>query len=284
MSPQNSACNPELIHFGPDAFCVRVLDLPNKGQDRYLVRDGFAAVADGASPVKAGGMDVGEFAELCLYTIADSIAAGEGLRAAVRAAIKTVGLAAPDAAATPAATLVAVSHRDGELHFGSFCDASALVLLRDGKIRRTRPDPELARWDNESSKLMRERILAGDDLTTARAHCSVDEHLVAQRYSKNCPGGYWLLADEPAAADHLRQMCLPLASVEAMILGSDGFFRLLDLFGLGARQVFAIARSGHLDTLGLILRDLETSAPFAHFSRVSLYDDATAILLDRQTD
>jgi hypothetical protein len=256
--------------------------LPSKGQDRYLVRDGFAAVADGASPVKAGGMDVGEFAELCLYTIADKIAAGEGLRAAVRAAIKTVGLATPDAAATPAATLVAVSHRAGELHFGSFCDASALVLLRDGKIRRTRPDPVLARWDNESFKLMHERILAGDDLTAARAHCTVNEHLVAQRYSKNCPGGYWLLADEPAAADHLRQMCLPLANVEAMILGSDGFFRLLDLFGLGARQIFAIARSGHLDTLGLILRDLEASAPFARFSRVSLYDDATAILLDRQ--
>ena len=67
-----------------------------------------------------------------------------------------------------------------------------------------------------------------------------------------------------------------------MILGSDGFFRLLDLFGLGARHIFAIARSGRLNTLGLLLRDLETSAPFAHFSRVSLYDDATAILLDRQ--
>jgi len=131
---------------------------------------------------------------------------------------------------------------------------------------------------------MKKCVLAGDDPLTARTSPEIMEPMLAVRRAKNRPGGYWLLADEPAAANHLLELNVALSSVEAMILGSDGFFRLLDLFSFGRKQIFSIAESGHLEALGLILRDLEKNAPFVDFPRVSVYDDATAVLLTRLRD
>ena len=137
---------PSAVRFGDRRFAVSVLDLPAKGQDRYVVRDGFAAVADGASPVRSGGLDVGEFAARALGVMADQVADGASLRAAVRAAIGAAAAGERDAAATPAATLIAVQQERGQLNFGGFCDAAALIRLADGRVWRTRHDPVLAHF------------------------------------------------------------------------------------------------------------------------------------------
>lgn len=49
--------------------------------------------------------------------------------------------------------------------------------------------------------------------------------LLANRKLANVDSGYWVFGDDPGAANHLVVTQLPLASVQAVLLASDGYLR-----------------------------------------------------------
>lgn len=105
--------------------------------------------------------------------------------------------------------------------------------------------------------------------------------LQANRRLMNRPGGYWVLGTEPAAADHLSQRRLPVQAGQRFALVSDGFLRLVDLFGIATPQdLLAIDDAAQWDAWLARLRAIECEpGSRQRHIRVKVHDDATLLTL-----
>ncbi len=104
--------------------------------------------------------------------------------------------------------------------------------------------------------------------------------LRANRSLMNREGGYWVLSTDPAAADHVWQTRIPLRAGQRFAIASDGFLRLVELFGT-ATPADLLAISGAEDAARRIerLRDLERQPDsLRRFTRVKPHDDASLVV------
>jgi hypothetical protein len=178
---------------------------PAKGHDRHLLRDGFVAVADGATALVPGGRDPGEFAADALRSLwvagANSSASGTQVW---RQAIDSVrGLAGPEGA-TVSCSVVAVRERGTLLEFGRLGDCSVLVTLMNGEVLRLY-DTRIATLDRRAARSVFRR-----------------RRLVHNRRLMNTPAGYWIFADVPEAAHHTEFLTVEADQVDAFAMFSDG--------------------------------------------------------------
>jgi hypothetical protein len=113
--------------------------------------------------------------------------------------------------------------------------------------------------------------VAGLDSGTPR----LAERVKAARSAhRNRPGGYWVAADDPAAASHAVTGSAPLADVRRVLVATDGAARLADLFGRSWRYVLA---AGPCEVIREV-RSLEAGDPeCAKWPRIKGADDATAV-------
>ncbi|WP_454280400.1 protein phosphatase 2C domain-containing protein [Sphingomonas sp. Marseille-Q8236] len=104
--------------------------------------------------------------------------------------------------------------------------------------------------------------------------------LRANRRLKNREGGYWVLGTEPAAADHVWQATLPLQPGQRFAIASDGFLRLVELFGTATpADLLAIAMPEEGREWLARLRDIEREPDSLHrYTRVKRHDDASLIV------
>ncbi len=105
--------------------------------------------------------------------------------------------------------------------------------------------------------------------------------LQANRRLMNRPDGYWVLGIEPDAADHLSQRRLPARKGQRFALVSDGFLRLVDLFGVATpHDLLAIDDAAQWDAWLARLRAIEREPESRrHYVRVKIRDDATLLTL-----
>ncbi|OJU16180.1 MULTISPECIES: protein phosphatase 2C domain-containing protein [unclassified Sphingomonas] len=105
--------------------------------------------------------------------------------------------------------------------------------------------------------------------------------LQANRRLMNRPDGYWVLGIEPDAADHLSQRRLPARKGQRFALVSDGFLRLVDLFGVATpHDLLAIDDAAQWDAWLARLRAIEREPESRrHYVRVKIHDDATLLTL-----
>ncbi len=98
----------------------------------------------------------------------------------------------------------------------------------------------------------------------------------------NTEGGYWVLGVEPEAAKHVEVGSVPLETPAAGLLMSDGFYRLVDTFGLVAEdRLLGRAREEGLSALLAEVRQAEDNDPDClRHPRFKPKDDATALLLE----
>lgn len=95
----------------------------------------------------------------------------------------------------------------------------------------------------------------------------------------NRPGGYWILGTDPAAADHVEQVTLKTTPGDTFALASDGFLRLIEIFGVaGAADLLAIDTRAQFDAHLARLRGLE-SAPdtLSAHPRIKAHDDVSFV-------
>ncbi|MCW6528865.1 protein phosphatase 2C domain-containing protein [Sphingomonas sp. MMSM20] len=105
--------------------------------------------------------------------------------------------------------------------------------------------------------------------------------LQANRRLMNRADGYWVLGIEPDAADHLSQRRLPARKGQRFALVSDGFLRLVDLFGVATpHDLLAIDDAAQWDAWLARLRAIEREPESRrHYVRVKIHDDATLLTL-----
>ncbi|HUD28980.1 MAG TPA: hypothetical protein VMQ93_08925 [Novosphingobium sp.] len=95
----------------------------------------------------------------------------------------------------------------------------------------------------------------------------------------NREGGYWVLGTEPAAADHAWQVRIPVRPGQRFAVASDGFLRLVELFGTArAEDLLAISTPADWARWLGHLREIEREPDSLHrHTRVKRHDDATLV-------
>jgi hypothetical protein len=98
---------------------------------------------------------------------------------------------------------------------------------------------------------------------------------------KNRPGGYGVLADDPACLVFTETARCPAADITHLLVMSDGFYRLVDTYRvMTPATLMTAALSQGLRPLYRQLRQIEDSDPHClDHPRIKPRDDATALLL-----
>jgi protein phosphatase 2C-like protein len=188
-----------------------------------------------------------------------------------------------DGCETPAASFAMVRMIDDEIEITRLGDCSVLVERQHGFIDVLR-NAALERLESKVKQAMVElRINGLEDL--AEIQSRLLPALRAERLKRNHASGYGVLAPEPECLEMLRIERVPAAAVRRILLVSDGFYRLVDVYG-ALRDAELIQRTEDQGADGLLaeLRAIEAADPNgARYPRLKPGDDATAVLL-RVTD
>ncbi|MFD5728334.1 hypothetical protein ACFWMT_19885 [Streptomyces sp. NPDC058368] len=199
------------------------------------------------------------------------------LREALRAAIAAVNdlhrsSCDLDQEAVPASTVVMVRERGDALDYLVLSD-NVLVLDLGADGIRTVVDK---RVEEVAADEMR-AALQGPTGTAEHA-ARVSQLVSIQRSLRNKPGGYWVAATDPAAADEAIAGSVALARVQQAALLTDGASRLVDSFGvLTWNDLLSLLCAEGPAALIARTREAELADPVGErWPRFKRSDDATA--------
>jgi len=179
----------------------------------------------------------------------------------------------------PSAAFAMVRIIDGEAEFTTLADCRVAALDEAGEAQLF----GVSTLDAIEARTLAaaKAILDADPAITPEAlKAQLMPGLRANRSLMNREGGYWVLSTDPAAADHVWQTRIPLRAGQRFAIASDGFLRLVELFGT-ATPADLLAISGAEDAARRIewLRDLERQPDsLRRFTRVKPHDDASLVV------
>ncbi len=182
--------------------------------------------------------------------------------------------------ALPSAAGVWVRWRAGRpLDYAALGDCRALARLGSGPVGFLGP-----RGDSPGDRLVNAAV-RGLQAIGVHSVAGIRQRMTGQlqvaRARMNRPGGYWVFGVEPSAADHLERDQHDCPPGTAVLLVSDGFYRLVDTYGRHDRDsLFAAVQADGLWTVYKALRALERAdADCRRYPRLKPQDDASALLL-----
>ncbi len=184
----------------------------------------------------------------------------------------------------PSAAGIFVRIRDGALEALSLGDCTLLTLPADAPpldLFRTLGKREADEEARAAARAMAaEPDSRPDNALAIRA--GLMPLLRAGRDRLNTPDGYGVFSIDVPPDRYIRRACLPVQPGDRFLLASDGFLRLVDVYG--AYSVPELADAIHRDglaALALQLRRIETDDAGCHrFPRAKAMDDATAMTLE----
>lgn len=177
-----------------------------------------------------------------------------------------------DQEAVPASTVVMIRERDDVLDYLVLSDNVLVLDLGDEGIK-TIADKRVEEVAREEMKA----ALQGPTGTPEHA-ARVSQLVSVQRRLRNRPGGYWVAATNPAAADEAITGTIDLAKIQQAALLTDGASRLVDSFGaLTWAQLLDLLRTEGPAALIARTREAELNDPAGkRWPRFKQSDDATA--------
>lgn len=194
----------------------------SNNQDRYLVRDGFAAVLDGATSFAGDrSHNPGWYAEQLANAIGEMVPRGGTLAEAVTEAIRVVRDAhdlSPETTPTSTVALARWSAESVETYV--LGDSYAVVLRADG-TEDVHTDDRLDSVAKGERAAYRKRLAEGHGYDSGHRALLL-ELQAAQALRRNRRNGYWIAGAEPEAGQHGLSAEADRASVDALVLASDG--------------------------------------------------------------
>lgn len=239
-------------------------------EDHLLVSGSWALVLDGVTRYPDDGCvhDVPWYVAGLGAALANELASDVGdLREALRAGIaavterhrRTCDVGNP---VTPAATAAIVRFGGDRFEWLVLGD-SAVVLDRRGWEPRAESDDRLARLPDppRAEPVGGLRRYPVDYIARVR----------------NRPGGFWVAAADPDAADAARVGSEPIAGLATAALVTDGITRLVERYGRNWTELLGLAASGGAERLIAEVREAER-ADVRFGPDAKRHDDATAVL------
>lgn len=184
----------------------------------------------------------------------------------------------------PCASGIMMRHSNIRTDFGWLGDCTALVITPQGTVTRLGGDEMHATVDRQNIERYRDLYLAGEtDHQKLRAELL--PHITKGRRLANTSGGYWVWAptDNPRLiVNQMQRQSVDTPSGTRILLMSDGFYRLVDVFGkYDDTSLLMMANSRGLKYLLDELRALEEDESlYGDHPRLKPHDDATALLLE----
>jgi hypothetical protein len=180
----------------------------------------------------------------------------------------------------PIGAMTLVRHRGKSLDVWTFGDTTAYVRQPDGSVITAGEAPGLRTFEAAAAARLLEA--SGATPKTIVKTPEFQSWLAERRQRQKQGRGLALLGLDPSAADRLRHETVPCADGSAILLASDGFSALVDLYGLmDAEGLMEAALSSGLEPLAREARRIETEVdPTGKlYPRFKESDDATALLL-----
>ncbi|MGF9758370.1 hypothetical protein AAII07_24520 [Microvirga sp. 0TCS3.31] len=180
----------------------------------------------------------------------------------------------------PVGAMTLVRHRDGQLDVWTFADTTAFVRRTDGSVLTVGEALGMRQFEVAAA----ERLLkaSGAMPKTINETPEFQSWLAERRQRQKQSRGLALLGLDPTAADRLRHETVPCEEGSHVLLTSDGFSALVDLYGvLDAAGLMEAALTSGLEPLARTAREIETEHdPDGRlYPRFKVSDDATAVLL-----
>lgn len=268
-------------------------DKPN--EDICGVSGDWAWVIDtsifpGTAPVMPGGSDaawLARFADERLSNLAPQAQDGPALLRHVMEEARTAYRAvAPaerheDFIAWPLGAMTLVRRRADALDAWTFGDTTAYLRQPDGSVQVLGDAPNLRDFEAaKAAELMRQ--------ARSRPTAILDEPVflawLGERRERQRASGVpaALLSFNPDAVDRLRHETAPCADGAVVLLASDGFSALVDLYrAMDAKAVVEAALASGLEPLVELAREIETERDpdGTLYPRFKTSDDTTALLL-----
>ena len=185
----------------------------------------------------------------------------------------------PDDPGSPGATVIIVRAVADRFEYLVLADSVLVIESSTG-------DPFAVTDDREAQAGRPFRTALDGEPNGTQAHEDARRRYVeAVRHYRNQAGGFWVAADNPAAAGEAITGQLPLTEVRRVLLLSDGASRLVDRFGLATwRDLLDLADEHGPTDLLRRTRIAEAGDPLGtRWPRGKTHDDATAVLLTRMS-
>jgi len=177
----------------------------------------------------------------------------------------------------PSAVIAMARVKKQDIQFLVLGDCICLLETKDNKILRI-ADERLQAFDQKALRYGMERCQK-EHLDFCDARPFYQKILVENRRMKNKEGGYYCLSDQSIGIEHAYTAQYPLSELNSMILMSDGFAQLIDLFHLYEdTTIFSAIREKKTTTLMQELKDAqEKDRKSNQYPRFSFRDDATIV-------
>lgn len=178
----------------------------------------------------------------------------------------------------PSAALALIRARPDGVELATLGDCRAAYLPNEGPARLF-GTTALDAIERRTIALAATLLADHPELTTHELKEALLPCLRENRRLMNTPGGYWVLGTDPRAAAHADRIVVPRHPDTRFALASDGFLRLVELFGVAdPADLLGIASAGELDGWLARLRALETEpGSMRRYPRVKASDDASFI-------
>ncbi|MEZ0170320.1 hypothetical protein [Microvirga sp. TS319] len=181
----------------------------------------------------------------------------------------------------PLGAMTLVRRRGNGLDAWTFGDTTAFVRRPDGTVLTMGEAPDLRNFEAaKAAELMQAANSRPNDILGEPVFLDwLGERRERQRRS-GVPAA--LLSFNPDAADRLRHESVPCEDGTVILLASDGFSALVDLYGaFDARSLMDAAIASGLEPLARKAREIETAVDpdGKRYPRFKQSDDTTALLL-----
>ncbi|WP_334181325.1 hypothetical protein [Novosphingobium sp.] len=179
----------------------------------------------------------------------------------------------------PSAAFAMVRILDGMAEFTTLADCR-IVASEPGREPRLFGSSALDAIEARTIAAMKAILAENGDLGPDALKARLLPGLRENRRLMNREEGYWVLGTEPAAADHLWQWRMPVRSGQRFAIASDGFLRLVELFGVATpADLLSMSEPEGWTHWLKPLRDLEGEFESLHrFPRVKPRDDASLVV------
>lgn len=247
----------------------------------------YGVVVDGASglyqeKVTQGNTDAQAFShalgqELILRLPTCKEATADVLTAAIRQVNQQLFPATIDILdeQLPSCTFSCFRVLDNQLELSWVGDSPILVFTADEV--HVYYDHTIEENDQQALTVFMSQIANGLDI----AEAAIQPILLRNRQKKNKANGYWIVDPSAAGANHLYQKVFPLSEVKGVVICSDGFYRLMDLFQI-LKPTAALEQLASYDRTKAVIAELRglenASDSIERYPRMKKSDDASVLV------
>lgn len=212
---------------------------PPAGADRVIIAPSAVIVLDGASAFGPAAVSPAAYADRLGTELASAIAASPDTPLPV---ILATAISATASALDqrddhgPSSTVAIARVSDGSADLLVLGDS--YIAYRSAGTAAVHTDDRLDRLELPESRRYRDRLAAGSGYDATHA-ATLRDLQAGQRACRNAPGGYWIASANPEAAAHAITLTVPAASLDWIVLATDGAIDTARYLGLDDWEVIA---------------------------------------------